>query len=459
MPTRRTRLSAGLPQWRKYTVESDFFPVEAGAQKAVCDTQMSDGAMKKIVLAVATLGLSLGMTIAAVFGTMTTGHWSIAAIALPAIVATLFVGYRRWRKPRPAAPTVPAPTVQTQTPRLRPKAACEDDEEHYDAKDPDHLAARMLRQGRYALLLRPQVAANLRDEQAHAAMECLDEAMGVVPEGDVLLQSWRGVGHHEDGAERADRLVHVDSVYLDRYPVTNRQYYEFVADRGYENMSLWDRSVWPAVLDFVDRTGHPGPRFWQEGCFPDGREDHPVVGISWYECAAYARWIGKRLPSDPEWVKAGCWPVLAQGTRPMQRRYPWGDTLDRERAHVWGSGVNGTISVHEMPDGVSVGGIYHLIGNVWEWTTSSFGVWDTTARKLETPTPMKSIRGGAFDTYFDTQAMCQFQSGESPINRKHNIGFRCALAVCDVISGDFDEVERPEADLVGCGANGEEELQ
>jgi iron(II)-dependent oxidoreductase len=48
--------------------------------------------------------------------------------------------------------------------------------------------------------------------------------------------------------------------------------------------------------------------------------------------------------------------------------------------------------------------------------------------------PLKSVRGGAFDTYFDTQAHCQFQSGESPLSRKHNIGFRCALGFCDVVN-------------------------
>ncbi len=146
-------------------------------------------------------------------------------------------------------------------------------------------------------------------------------------------------------------------------------------------MALWDSTIWPAVLDFVDRTGHSGPRFWEEGHYPEGLEDHPVVGVSWYEGAAYARWTGKRLPSDPEWVKAGCWPVLTQGTRPMQRRYPWGDTMDRELAHLWGNWQSGTIPVYELPGGVSVGGVYHLIGNVWEWTTSNFGVWDTTTRQ------------------------------------------------------------------------------
>jgi iron(II)-dependent oxidoreductase len=77
--------------------------------------------------------------------------------------------------------------------------------------------------------------------------------------------------------------------------------------------------------------------------------------------------------------------------------------------------------------------VQQLVGNVWEWTSSSFGIWEPAGRKIETTTPLKSIRGGAFDTYFDSQAHCQFQSGESPLARKHNIGFRCALGFCDVI--------------------------
>ena len=83
--------------------------------------------------------------------------------------------------------------------------------------------------------------------------------------------------------------------------------------------------------------------------------------------------------------------------------------------------------------GVSVGGIHHLIGNTWEWTTGNFGAWSFPSRDLILPVPMKSIRGGAFDTYFDNQATCQFQSGESMLARKHNIGFRCAVGLCDLV--------------------------
>jgi len=382
------------------------------------------------------------------------GLWWVAVVLL-ALGGLGMAAWWRYRRQPHAARTPASPGATPSGPARAPAPS----KPVYDENDPKSLAQRMLDEGRYALLLRPQIAKNLPPEQCHAAIHTLDEAMGIVPEGDVLLQSWRQSGDRDDASTSRERLVHVDALYLDRHPVTNRQYQQFVDDGGYTNMPLWDPAIWPAVLDFVDRTGHPGPRFWHDGHFPEGLDDHPVVGVSWYEGAAYARWCGKRLPSDPEWVKAGCWPVLAQGSRPMQRRYPWGDTMDRELANLWGSGPGATVSVYDLVDGVGVGGIYQLIGNVWEWTTSNFGVWDASSRKLETTTPMKSIRGGAFDTYFETQATCQFQSGESPISRKHNIGFRCAVALCDVISTDLDGNQVAEDDvLVACSAEAGEEL-
>jgi len=215
--------------------------------------------------------------------------------------------------------------------------------------------------------------------------------------------------------------------------VTNGQFYEFVASGGYQQTSLWEPSILPAVLDFVDRSGLPGPRYWQDGCFPAGEENHPVVGVSWYEASAYARWLGKRLPTDAEWVKAGSWPVPISPTTREQRRYPWGDGMDRGRANLWGSGPMRTVPVEDFTEGVSVGGVYQLIGNVWEWTSGNFRGIDYGDGAVELPAPMKSIRGGAFDTYFDNQATCQFQSGENPLHRRHNIGFRCAVGVCDLM--------------------------
>lgn len=401
-----------------------------------------------------TLFFALVIVATAVMAVLVSGHWLVLATAGPPLLAILYLGLVRGRRAS-ATRSSPAPCS---APRQRSPKPTGPERRVYDVNDPAYLAQQMLEQGRHSLLLRPQIAANVKPEQLQTAMQCLDETMGIVPEGGVLLQSWRCLMQHDESHGQRERLVHVEPLYLDRYPVTNEQYHKFVESGGYENMSLWDPSIWPAVLDFVDRSGHPGPRYWQEGRYPAGLEDHPVVGVSWYEAAAFARWVGKRLPSDPEWVKAGCWPVLTQGTRPMQRRHPWGDTMDRERAHLWGSGSEGTVSVFELPEGVSVGGIYHLVGNVWEWTSSNYGAWDPAQHKLETAAPMKSIRGGAFDTYFDTQAMCQFQSGENPINRKHNIGFRCALSMCDVVATDLDGMDGEEEALVGCAVGAEEEV-
>jgi iron(II)-dependent oxidoreductase len=401
------------------------------------------------------LAIAALVAAAAVLGTVT-GQWLF--VAPVGAVAALLLTKQIWsiRRSRAASPGkgVADSAASESRPKTQPRRVSEEEPVNEDAP----LSDRMIAQGRYSLLLRPQIAANLsRQELARAALK-LDESMAIVPEGDVILKSWRDELEAEDSAPQQDRLVHVEALYLDRYPVTNREFLKFVQDGGYEQMSLWDPKIWPAILDFVDGTGHHGPAFWENGHFAAGTDDHPVVGLSWYEASAYARWVGKRLPSDPEWVKAGCWPVLAHGTKPLQRKYPWGDTMDRDRTNLWGTGTDSTVSVYEFEDGVSVGGVYHLVGNVWEWTTSNFGVWDVTARRLETPIPMKSIRGGAFDTYFDTQATCQFQSGDNPVSRKHNIGFRCALAICDVVDTALDEHEPEERALVACGSETKEEL-
>jgi iron(II)-dependent oxidoreductase len=318
-----------------------------------------------------------------------------------------------------------------------------------DPGDTDALVARMLAQERFALLLRPQIAANLSAAHLRRAQEALEQNMALVPDGEVVLGRIDEALHDgklsaEEVVAAQGRTLQVDRFFLDRFPVTNQQFYEFVADGGYEQMALWDESIWPAVLDLVDSTSMPGPRYWRNGSFRPEEKDHPVVGVSWYEAGAYARWVGKRLPTDAEWVKAGSWPVPLSSTTRLQRRYPWGETMDRKRANLWNPRRTRTVPVNQYAEGVSVGGVYQLIGNVWEWTSGNVRPGDHSAGKLELPTPMKSIRGGAFDTYFDNQATCQFQSGENPLGRRHNIGFRCAVGVCDlVLSRQPPSVEEP----------------
>jgi iron(II)-dependent oxidoreductase len=296
------------------------------------------------------------------------------------------------------------------------------------------LVEQMISLGRAALLLRPQIASGLSASDMAAAEAALDDDMAIVPQGPVAVRGRCYDGSDDEStSSKAERLVQVDGFFLDRFLVSNQLYQLFVEEGGYEQMSLWDESIWPAVLSFVDKTGNPGPRYWENGRYPRGKEDHPVVGVSWYEASAYARWAGKRLPTDPEWVKSGTWPIFAESNKPVQRKFPWGDAMDRRRVNLWGSGHDATVSVYSQPDSAGVNGVQQLVGNVWEWTSSTFGAWEPANRKIETYLPLKSIRGGAFDTYFDAQAQCQFQSGEAPLARKHNIGFRCALGFCDVV--------------------------
>ncbi|HEV3137790.1 MAG TPA: SUMF1/EgtB/PvdO family nonheme iron enzyme [Pirellulales bacterium] len=299
------------------------------------------------------------------------------------------------------------------------------------------LVDEMLWQSRYALLLRPQIIGNLTSDEAARTRAAFSEKMCLVPSGEVALHP---LPEDEDGPTPASNRrtpLHVEAYYLDRYPVTNAQFQQFVAGGGYEQIAIWDREIWPAVLDFVDQTGHPGPRFWRNGRPPRAEADHPVVGVCWYEAWAYSRWVGKRLATDAEWVKAGSWPVSMAGHPLLERRYPWGDAMDRVRANLWGSGAGRTVSVEQFPLGVSVGGVHQLIGNVWEWTGDPFTLEDASPEANVALQPkMKSIHGGAFDTYLDTQATCQFRSGDYALARKHNIGFRSAIGMCDLSTTD-----------------------
>lgn len=315
-------------------------------------------------------------------------------------------------------------------------------------EDTEALAVQMLKQGRYALLLRPQLIQNLSPQLGQDARETLSDRMALVPDGQLL------VGQTED-SDQIDRkilprgrIVTVQRFFLDRHLVTNKLYQEFVDAGGYEQMALWDQQILPGVLDFVDETGAPGPAGWRNGRYPKGLENHPVVGVSWYEAAAYSRWVGKRLPTDVEWEKAGSWPVELAATNRPGRRFPWGNAMDRTRCNIWGSGPGGTVAVDEFQKGVSVGGIQQLVGNVWEWTSGIFGAAGFAGRDYQENAPLRTIRGGAFDTYFENHVTCQFQSAEDPVARKHNIGFRCAVSVCDLESNNPQESE-PEEQIAG----------
>ena len=306
-------------------------------------------------------------------------------------------------------------------------------------QDQDALVLQMISSGRCALLLRPQIAQTLQPSQMRQAWQSLRNEMCRIETGSVSVvgRNWQADPGDEDTVQ-PKTTVNVEPYWLDRRLVTNKQFQMFVRSGGYQQLTLWDEVIRPSLDEFVDQTGQPGPRFWRDGRWPAGRESHPVVGICWYEASAYARWVGKRLPLDAEWIKAASWPTPAGG-RSIPRKFPWGDVFDKDKANLWESGLGGTSPVDAFAGGDSPCGARQLIGNVWEWTSSDFAAYDE-GHDIDSEAPLKSLRGGAFDTYFPHQASWRFQSGDHLLARRHNVGFRCALCACDLASCTEDFV-------------------
>ena len=149
-----------------------------------------------------------------------------------------------------------------------------------------------------------------------------------------------GGKHRRNAQVTLNREVTLRPYAIDLAPVTNAQYAEFLAASGYQPR-------------------HPENflKHWKTGRPPSGKEDHPVVYVDLDDARAYARWAGKRLPTEEEWQYA------AQG--PQRRVYPWGDAMEEGRCN---SGLSGTTtSVTAYPQGRSPFGCYDMCGNTWEW--------------------------------------------------------------------------------------------
>jgi formylglycine-generating enzyme required for sulfatase activity/tRNA A-37 threonylcarbamoyl transferase component Bud32 len=188
--------------------------------------------------------------------------------------------------------------------------------------------------------------------------------------------------------------VEVPAFLIDRLEVSNRRFMEFVVDGGYRDATLWPDSMYvdgdwvsrgEAIAGFVDRTGLPGPRGWTGGTFREGRADHPVTGVSWYEASAFAAWSGKSLPTFEQWWRAA---LGESGSR-----FPWGDDLRSidERSNF---GAVGTTPVGSFAFGVSPFGVHDMAGNVREWLAGAItdtlivvlgGSWQTPTYMFDTP--------------------------------------------------------------------------
>ena len=168
-------------------------------------------------------------------------------------------------------------------------------------------------------------------------------------------------------------VVTLEDYYIDRYEVSNAQFKAFIQAGGYVKEEYWtypfieegqQLSRAEAMALLVDRTGLRGPRGWSNQEYPEGKANHPVTGITWYEAAAYSAFVGKRLPTIFEWEKAARDGVV---THFVGRVMPWGLSSARGarlRANFEG---RGTAPVDSYGFGLSPYGAYNMAGNAKEW--------------------------------------------------------------------------------------------
>jgi iron(II)-dependent oxidoreductase len=293
---------------------------------------------------------------------------------------------------------------------------------------------RMCQQERYSAIL--QSAGRWMEHPEGPSIlsfceEMLEEHMALVPAGIVSIALTL-----EAEPSDPEEEIEVSPFYLDISAVTNEQFQRFVDADGYYELEFWPKDIWPHLIELKDVTGCPGPGHWRHGRHDERLARHPVVGVSWYEAQAYALWVGKRLPTEAEWQMAASWSIKSSAD--ILRRYPWGDTMDNTKCNIWSSRVGATVPVDAYTSGAAPNHVLQLVGNVWEWTDTSLDITDEEGRRIIGEMPMHVVRGGAFDTYFETQATSQFRSGAIALARAHNTGFRCALDLSQ-LDGDVKE--------------------
>ncbi len=286
---------------------------------------------------------------------------------------------------------------------------------------------RLFQQGRLRTILQDQqkwAAHPGGAELIERAKEILEQQMALVPAGSVNVS--RTLTSQPGSPEEEFELP---PFLLDVHCVTNARYQSFVDAGGYDALEFWPEEIWPHLIELRDLTGQPGPRYWRQGRHDVRSAQFPVVGVSWYEAQAFALWIGQRLPTEPEWQMAASWHI--KSSMDVMRRFPWGDAMDASRCNIWASRIGRTVPVDQYPNGAAPNQILQLVGNVWEWTDTEYAVADEGGKPIVGEMPMHVVRGGAFDTYFESQATSHFRTGQIALARAYNTGFRCAMNLTD----------------------------
>jgi len=233
-----------------------------------------------------------------------------------------------------------------------------------------------------------------------------------IPGGKFMLGSSREASFVFDNELQAHE-VEIAPFAISKMAVTNAEFRHFVEDAGYQRRELWTREGWQWRESV--RADHPvywlrdGNTNWLRRNFDEWvrlADQLPVIHVNWYEADAYCRWAGRRLPTEVEWEFAASKEPAGEGQNvtTYKRRYAWGDDAPTpDRANLDGDAL-GCVPVDELPAGDSAFGCRQMIGNVWEWTATTFGPYPGFApgpyREYSQPWfgDHKVLRGGCWVT-------------------------------------------------------------
>ena len=230
--------------------------------------------------------------------------------------------------------------------------------------------------------------------------------------------------------EKPAHTVYVDAFYMDKYPVTNAQYKEFVdANPQWRNLGLFDYH-----LIFRKYRDTDYLKNWFKGKYPTGKADHPVNWVSWHAAMAYAKWVGKRLPTEAEWEKA------ARGGL-VEQRYPWGNAIYARNAN-FDQRVGETTPIGKYP--ANEYGLCDIVGNVGEWCLDEWNSkfyqfserrnpvsGDSIDSIINTLTKQKKprvIRGGSWHSA-EHEVRVSNRDRLAPWKTNSLVGFRCVKSV------------------------------
>lgn len=237
--------------------------------------------------------------------------------------------------------------------------------------------------------------------------------------------------------ERPVHQVETAGFRIDRFPVRNRDYLAFVEAGGYRQPEHWDLRGW----EHLQHSGISAPMGWtgagglsRFGELVALEPDEPVQHVCFWEADAYARWAGRRLPTEQEWEKACGWDPATQ----RLRRFPWGEAVPTPELANLGGLAARPAPVGAYPAGASAYGAEQMVGDVWEWTSSGFHPWPgfrsfpyREYSEVFFGGDFRCLRGGSWATH-PTAVRTTFRNWDLPIRRQIFSGFRTAVDAPDV---------------------------